>query len=48
MSVSGPAARFEGVAIEPLVEQMQEVADLFAAEGLRGRTASPRTDPTGI
>ncbi|MCW2566483.1 MAG: IclR family transcriptional regulator [Mycobacterium sp.] len=36
MSVSGPAARFDGVAIEPLVAQMQEVADMFAAEGLRG------------
>ena len=39
MSVSGPAARFDGVAIEPLVRQMQEVADAFAAEGLRGGPA---------
>jgi IclR family acetate operon transcriptional repressor len=36
MSVSGPAARFDGVAIERLVARMQEVADAFAAEGLRG------------
>jgi IclR family acetate operon transcriptional repressor len=36
MSVSGPAARFDGVAIRPLVTAMQEVADSFAAEALRG------------
>ena len=41
MSVSGPAARFEGVSVEPLLEQMQEIADLFAAEGLRGKTTLP-------
>jgi IclR family acetate operon transcriptional repressor len=41
MSVSGPAARFEGVAIEPLVARMQEVADTFVTEGLRGGGPHP-------
>ncbi|HEV7825279.1 MAG TPA: IclR family transcriptional regulator [Mycobacteriales bacterium] len=36
MSVSGPAARFDGVEIRPLVTAMQEVSDTFAAEALRG------------
>jgi IclR family acetate operon transcriptional repressor len=36
MSVSGPAARFDTVEIGKLVTAMQEVADTFAAEGLRG------------
>jgi IclR family acetate operon transcriptional repressor len=42
MSVSGPAARFDGVGVEELIARMQEIADLFAAEGLRGGSVTNR------